>query len=58
MSLNLEKCPYCFNKFADLKYTDDPILTKNGSSFVFDESSGLLIPQTNPSLNLTKEVQL
>ena len=54
MSLNSEKCPYCFNKFADLKYTDDPILTKNGSSFVFDESSGLLIPQTDPTKNLYK----
>jgi len=54
MSLNDSRCPYCFNKFADKKYTDDPILTKNGSSFVFDESSGLLIPQTDPTKNLYK----
>lgn len=50
MSLNSERCPYCFSKFADLKYTDDPILTKDGSFFVYDESTGLLIPQTGTKL--------
>lgn len=45
MSLNSERCPYCFSKFVDLKYTDDPILTKDGSSFVYDENTGLLIPR-------------
>ena len=42
---NSERCPYCFNKFSDLKYTEDPILTKNGSSFIYDEDTGLLIPR-------------
>ena len=54
MSLNSERCPYCFNKFTDLKYTDDPILTKDGSKFVYNESTGLLVPQPDPTQRLYK----
>lgn len=39
---NKERCPKCFSKFGE--WTDDPILTKNGAKFIYDESSGLLIP--------------
>ena len=54
MSLNSERCPYCFNKFTDLNYTDDPILTKDGSKFVYNESTGLLVPQPDPTQRLYK----
>jgi hypothetical protein len=52
MSLNSDLCPYCFSKFADLKYTEDPLLVKGGSKFIYDEISGLLVPQTDPTKNL------
>jgi len=51
---NAERCPYCFSKFAGLQYTDDPILTKEGSSFIYDEDSGLLVPRPSATQALYK----
>lgn len=44
MGLNEERCPKCFSKFGT--WQDDPTLTHNGAKFIYDESSGLLIPQS------------
>jgi hypothetical protein len=43
--LNEDRCPYCFNKFSDEKYTNDPILIENGSKLKYDKESGLLIAE-------------
>ena len=37
-----ERCPYCFSKFSDEEYTHDPIVTYNGSKYMFNEETGLL----------------
>lgn len=42
-NLNDNKCPKCFSSLG--QWRDDPILTQNGSKFVYDEESGLLIPE-------------
>lgn len=42
--LNEKLCPYCFSKFSEVKWTDDPLLVKNGSQFFYHNPSGLLIP--------------
>lgn len=43
-SLNNSRCPKCFRKLLT-NWSTDPILTKNGAKFVYDENSGLLIPE-------------
>ena len=50
MSLNDDRCPKCFRKLINPEtekpnWTNDPLLTKNGSKFVYDEDTGLLIPE-------------
>ena len=45
--LNSERCPKCFKKFSDITWSNDPLLTKNGSKFVYDEDTGLLVYEPN-----------
>ena len=51
---NDTRCPYCFSKFADHAYTDDPFLLPNGAKFVYDEDTKLLVPENTVSKRLYK----
>lgn len=42
-NINEERCPKCFSLIGT--WIDDPTLTKNGAKYIFDETSGLLIPE-------------
>jgi len=44
MGINQERCPKCFSRFGI--WTSDPIITQDGAKYKFDETSGLLIPET------------
>ena len=44
-NLNKTRCPKCFSILGT--WINDPILTRTGSKFVYDENSGLLVPETN-----------
>jgi hypothetical protein len=48
-NLNDERCPYCFSKFSENKWIDDPLLVKNGSKLVYDEETKLLVPENDIS---------
>jgi hypothetical protein len=48
-NVNDERCPYCFSKFEDHAFTDDPILLPNGSKFVYNEETKLLVPENDIS---------
>jgi hypothetical protein len=52
--LNKDRCPKCFTKYSENKWTEDPILTNNGSKFIYDNVSGLLIPQSDITKRLYK----
>lgn len=46
-NLNEDRCPYCFSKFLDAQYSNDPILIPDGARVVYDEASGLLVSESD-----------
>jgi hypothetical protein len=56
MSLNNDLCPRCFRKIAEHNWSDDPLNSITGCPYYFNEGSGFLIPQSDPTLRRYKGI--
>jgi len=58
MSLNANRCPRCFRLITEHTWTDDPVKSITGCPFYYDEGTGFLISQSDPTLRLYKGINI